>query len=32
MIVNALFGACIFAAMVAVLAVPFMPRSEKAAE
>lgn len=28
MIVDALFGACIFAAVVAVLAVPFMPGAD----
>ena len=32
MIVDALFGACIFAAVIALLAVPFMPKSEKRGE
>ena len=32
MIVDALFGACIFAAIVALLAVPFMPKSQNDAD
>ena len=32
MILDALFGVCIFAAIVALLSVPFMPRSDKDAE
>jgi len=32
MILDALLGVCIFAAMVALLSVPFMPRSGKDAD
>jgi hypothetical protein len=32
MILDALFGVCIFTAIVALLSVPFMPRPKKDAE
>ena len=32
MILDALFGVCIFAAIVALLSVPFMPPSDKVAQ